>query len=185
MGNGDTDDGLTDAQRNAVVHLLAGKTVRATAKLVGVAECTVHEWRRSEAFRRAHQKARADLFERAKDDLSKIGQDAVAALKRNLRCKVPQAEVRAALGILDKLVQLQTVADLEGQIAELRARLEADGADTRGAEGGTGQAPAEGGDPGGEGKPDPGPPPGGPAPAVPGDGVGGGPVAGAVPLFDG
>ena len=58
------DDGLSPAQQNALLALLAGQTVTAAAKAAGVDRTTVHRWLRHSkhrAFRAALEEGRREL----------------------------------------------------------------------------------------------------------------------------
>lgn len=174
------DDGLTPRQHDAIVKLLAGVTIKATAKAVGVSEKTLHDWLKDPPFKRAYRLARQFVVDQALTQLSGLARDAVATLKRNFKCKVPAVEVRAALGVLDKAINGQAMADMASELEELRTTLERMHGDARKPESSGGESPR------GDHKPlppdggDTHPPPG-PGRSLPAAGDVPGPVADAVP----
>lgn len=176
---------LTPKQNEVILALLGSVTVRGAARKAKVAVRTIYDWMREPAFKREYRRAQTFLLQQSLAELVELSKDAVAALRRNFRCKVPAVEVRAALGVLDKAINGQAMAEMQAEIEELRAMLERgpDGADTRGVEGGTGPAQAEpqtAGEQGGAG-PGGGRAGGGPGSGVPPGGAGARPVAGGVP----
>lgn len=177
---------LTPQQEQAILALVSTDTLAKAAKKAGVAESTLWDWKQRPAFARAYRRARRQLVDAQMTELIKLGKAAVAALKRNLKCKNPAVEVRAAIGILDKIIQGQALADLTAEAEELREQVE-----TAGAHGG----PSPSGDPSSEsggvepsrphdelGELDPTPGTGGipsePGPGLPESGDDTGPVAG-------
>lgn len=187
MGDGDEvadADGLTLRQHRAVVALLSSPTTRDAARKAKVAEATLYGWLRQPAFARAVRAARREMTQQALTALGHLAKDAIGALKRNLRCDQPAVEVRAALGVLDKAINGQALADLQAEVEELRAELGRTHADRGHAVAGADQTPGGDRPPAGAARPDARPAAGGPDAPVPGDGLAGGPVAGGVPLFD-
>jgi transposase-like protein len=179
---------LTAQQDAAIIALLSCPTIKAAARKAKVAESTLYVWLKTPLFRDEYRRSRQLVVSQALGVLGSATKDAVATLKRNLKCKEPGVEVRAAIGILDKAINGQAMADLQAEIEELRGMLEQLDAESRESEnagestaGATGRGPESAG----EGGPTTAPgadPPG----DRPGDGAQEGgddarPVAGGVP----
>lgn len=172
---------LTAAQEAAITALLSSRTVRDAARKCKVTAATIYNWLKEDYFRREYRRHRQAMLDASLSALCTLSADAVATLKRNLKCGAPASEVKAAVAILDKAIDGQALADMQAEIEELRDQLR------RGNEAGNGgTGPGTGGTPGGGDSPVLSVNVGGvavpgPAGPVPVGGVDAGPVAGAVP----
>ena len=110
---------LERKQELAIVALLQQPTVDEVAQAVGVAPVTLWRWLQQADFREQYRAARRQVLEHAVTRLQQATSDAVATLRRNLTCRVPSVEVRAAQAILDQAVKGVEVLDLEARIAAL------------------------------------------------------------------
>lgn len=168
---------LTPQQHATILALLNHPTYAAAAAAVPVDQSTLYRWLKQPAFKAEVRRARQTITDEVVGELCKAARKALATL---VDCLEPKYEtssrVRSAAIILTQVFGTQAIANLEADMLEMRARMEArDGAQPVEADGGAGPAPPDGGGPGGPaaGGDDPGPPAGGPDAAD----DGGGPLA--------
>jgi hypothetical protein len=114
---------LSRKREQAIAALLTAATVEAAAAAAGVGERTLRGWMQQPAFSRAYQDARRLVVETALTRLQQVSGDAVETLRRNLTCKKPAAEIRAALGILDLAVRAVEIGDLAQRVEELEGLI--------------------------------------------------------------
>jgi hypothetical protein len=140
-------DRLSKKQEQAIAALLAHPTIDAAAQAVGVNEKTLRGWLRLPAFEAAYRAARNDVLERTVAGLLRVSGKAVTTLEACLDDGRACDRIRAALGILTQATRGVELLDLAGQLAELRAMMEArhvgDGAGGGPTEDGTAPAGAE------------------------------------------
>lgn len=105
----------------AIVALLESQTVEEAAGKVGVSPSTVARWMKREDFQAAYRKARREVFEIGLSRLQALSVDAVQALKRNLTCGRPMAEIRAAVAVLQFGTQGAELLDVADRLAALEA----------------------------------------------------------------
>src|SRR5262245_16349707 len=86
----------------AVAALLSAKTIADAAKVVGVTERTLRMWMKTPAFLGIYRQVRRQVVEHALTRMQQATAAAVDALERNLTCRKPAAEVRAAAEILER-----------------------------------------------------------------------------------
>ena len=110
----------------AIAALLACPTIEAAAERVGVAPATLRRWLAEDPFRRRYHEARRRVIEHAVVGLQQAAVDAVGALRRNLTCGTPSAEIAAARTILEQAIKGVELLDLAERIAALEAQLPAD-----------------------------------------------------------
>jgi hypothetical protein len=116
---------LTPLQHATLVAVLEHSTYTEACAKVGIDRKTLFVWLKHPAFAKALRQARHAVIEEVVGEIGKAAKDALAALRRNLTCGVPAAEVRAAAVILDKALGSQQIANLEAEMLELKALLEA------------------------------------------------------------
>lgn len=80
--------------------------------------------RRGRVIQARLQDARRELFKSALGELQHLTVAAVLALRRNLTSGDPSVEVRAALGVLDRVIRVADVLDQEARLARLESQLE-------------------------------------------------------------
>src|SRR4051794_14514517 len=80
----------------AISALLSEATAESAAARAGVSVATLRRWRKKPRFIAAYREARRQTVEAAVARLQASSALAVAALERNLTCKSPAAEIRAA-----------------------------------------------------------------------------------------
>jgi hypothetical protein len=118
---------LTRKQEQAVAALLTSRTVGQAARKVGISERTLRNWLADESFVRAFRAARKRILDHTIAQLQGASGRAVKTLIRNLSCGKPSAEIRAALGILDKGLVGAEIADLAAELEQIKASLKKDG----------------------------------------------------------
>ena len=120
-----TDRPLTLRQRRAVQALAGGTSYEAAAREAGVSARALYSWRREEWFQAALRETQDALLAEAPGGL----RAATAAVVTTLRAVMDDADapvtarVRAALGVLDHVYRVQTVAELEDRIVRMEANL--------------------------------------------------------------
>ncbi len=114
---------LTANQERLIAALLTEKTQLEAAQKVGISKATLYRWLAQPEFLAAYRDARRGLVETALGQLQGIAGKSVEALERNLTCKNPAVEVRAALGVLAQAVKAVELTDLVEQVEELRALI--------------------------------------------------------------
>jgi DNA-binding LacI/PurR family transcriptional regulator len=113
------NDTLQPKQLRAITALLSQPTIRDAAKDCGVSETTLWRWLNDEAFQLAYRKARRQVVEQAMSELQSACSDAVACLRRNLKCGTANVEVSAAKTILDQAVKAIEFVDMEERLEQL------------------------------------------------------------------
>jgi hypothetical protein len=108
---------------DAILALLTEPTIDRAAQKCGVANATLWRWLQTPEFQGKYRKARRQVFEEAILRLQHTAQEAVEALKRNLTCRVPAVEVKAALGILDQAVKAAELYELQERVKALEQEV--------------------------------------------------------------
>jgi hypothetical protein len=110
---------LSRKKSEVIAALLGERTVADAAARVGVAESTLHRWLRRPDFQEAYRAARRAIVDAAVGQVQQASAEAIEALRRNLKCQSPAAEVRAAQVILDVALRGVELSDLQGKVEEL------------------------------------------------------------------
>ncbi len=118
---------LSRKQESAIAALLSEGTMKAAAASAGVSEATLWRWSRLPEFQARLRGARRQVLERAVSELQAASSEAVEALRRNLGCANPAAEIKAAQIILDQAMKGAELLEMQGRIEQLEAMLAADG----------------------------------------------------------
>ena len=114
-------ENITPVQARGVAALLSCRTLEDAAREARVAPITLRRWRERPAFAAAYQAARLALLESATNALRSATSEAVDALRRNLTCGKPAAEIRAAEVILTNAYRSAEVEELTERIAAIEA----------------------------------------------------------------
>lgn len=109
---------LSRLQPQAIAALLAHPTVPKAAKACGVAASTLARWLQEPEFQRAYREAQRAVVDEAMRNIQAATVEAVATLRRNLKCKNSFAENAAAQALIAHA--LKTV-----ELRELQARIDA------------------------------------------------------------
>lgn len=115
---------LTRKMEQAIACLLSEPTVEEAAKKAGVSYRSLKGWLTLPLFKTAYRSARTQLLERVVSRLLDSTGEAVNALKRNLTCGKPSAEIRAAAEIIKPGLHGVEILDLENELAELKIIVE-------------------------------------------------------------
>ncbi len=113
---------LRAKQRKLILALVQSATVRAACKRVNVNERTYRRWRKDPSFMAALAACRNEAFDDAVGVLKGALPRASRALVRCLKGGRPADVIRAARTCFD-VVRDTDLADIEAQVAELRATL--------------------------------------------------------------
>ncbi len=115
----------------AIAALLAEPTIDAAARQAGIAASTLRGWLRDPDFQRRYRDARRQVVEQAITAIQRATGEAVEALRRNLTCGVPAAEIAAAKAIMDQAVKGVELVDLAERVGALEQAADAANADGR------------------------------------------------------
>lgn len=124
---------LSPKQITVVSALLAGQSVEQAAHAAEVDPSTVHRWfKTSDAFNAALADGRRAALHSAVTALSYVARSAVAVVLEVMTAKKtpPSVRLRAALGILEMLMQWAAQQDVDERLRRLETRG-ADDTDTR------------------------------------------------------
>jgi hypothetical protein len=108
----------------AIAALLACPTIEEAAERSGVANSTLRGWLREPAFQARYRAARRQVVEQAISGLQQASGEAVAALRPNLTCGVPAAEIAAAKAIIDQAITGVELVDLAERVEQLEQAAE-------------------------------------------------------------
>ena len=112
---------LSRKQESAIASLLSHSSVEAAARACGVGERTLRRWLSTAAFVTAYDAARRAVLDRAIGGLTGATGQALDALKRNLDCGNPSAEVRAAVAVFDLTLRATELRDVLARLDDLEA----------------------------------------------------------------
>jgi hypothetical protein len=115
-----------ELRRNSILAaLLTHATIAAAADAAKVSERTIRRYLGKPRFRALLEEARKAALESAVGSVSSLADDALAALKKNLTCGIPAAEIKAAVAIFDVLLKGHSFLQGIEEIRELQARIDA------------------------------------------------------------
>jgi len=121
-GMQDPHDNLTPKQVKTLTALLAGRTVEAAAKEVGVNPATVHRWLNDEAFKAARDAGQRELAEMGLSLLLSLVRNAVAVqaahLQEHTRVQIRQ---RASEFVIEHALKWIELEDLRDELERLKA----------------------------------------------------------------
>jgi DNA-binding MurR/RpiR family transcriptional regulator len=113
---------MSEKNKEKVIDaLLSTDTIAAAAKKAGVGEATVYRFLRDDTFKNEYRNARRDVVESTVGQIQGVAASAVKALKKNLTCGIPSAEIRAAQIILDTAYKGVEMIDLQMRLEILEA----------------------------------------------------------------
>jgi hypothetical protein len=102
-----------------VVHLAAGVSPAAAAKLAGVSEATCYRRLADAAFRQRVEAARSAFWERTLGILSKGAAESPTVLRKLLRGEDPRLRLQAARVLLEQGLRVREQADIHQRLTEL------------------------------------------------------------------
>src|SRR5215475_1069674 len=97
--------GLSRRQEQAIQALLVSPTVKRAARRAGLSYRALKGYLQDPRFREEYRRARLEAREHALGLLANAAAAAVGALRRNLRCGTPAAEVKASQVLLEQGAQ--------------------------------------------------------------------------------
>src|ERR1043165_9664333 len=105
--------GLTAKQEKSIAALLKYPTLKDAAAAIKITEPTLWRWLQQPEFKMAYRAARREVIEHCIGEMQIAASEAVATLKRNLKCSLnPAVEVRAAQIILEQSFRAVEMMDL-------------------------------------------------------------------------
>jgi hypothetical protein len=113
---------VTIRQTMAIEALLEGRSVTTTAEVVGVSRKTVYAWLKHPTFTEALESATQQAIKELSRKLVGLGAKAVSTLDQAMDDPLPNnlgTRVRAAIGVLDRILTLRELVDLENRIKRL------------------------------------------------------------------
>jgi hypothetical protein len=120
---------LTRKQEEAIVALLAQRSIEEAARVAGIGARTLYRWMEDPEFDAAYRKTRRTAF---RQSVARLQQASSAAVSTLLKVMVdpttPAAtKVRAADSILDHSAKAIEIEDIEARVSELERAAEASG----------------------------------------------------------
>jgi hypothetical protein len=112
-----------DRMEQAIAALLTEPSHALAAVKAGISEATLQRWLLDPAFRDAYRQARRAVLETAIGHLQQATGEAVAALKRNLTCGSPPAEIRSAVAIFELSLRGLDSLDLAAELDTLKQQI--------------------------------------------------------------
>ena len=104
---------------SAIAALLCEPTIAQAAAAAGISEPTLKRWLCDPSFKTRFREARRQVVEQAVSALQRAAGESVEALRRNLTCGTPTAEIAAAKAILDQAFRGMEVLDLAARIEQV------------------------------------------------------------------
>jgi hypothetical protein len=111
----------------ALAALLSEPTMQQAATKAGVSESTMLRWLADPPFQARYRAARRQVVEQAVAQLQQGTSEAVEALRRNLKCAIPAAEIAAAKAVLDFSLKAVELVDLVERVEQLEQAAVQDG----------------------------------------------------------
>ena len=111
--------GVSDLQLQALDHLLSGKTIQATADLIGVNERTIRRWQQQPEFITEYKSIKRSNFEAITERLRKMAEKAADNLERLMNSENESVALRANRAVLQLAKETAASMKLESQIEEL------------------------------------------------------------------
>src|SRR5262245_54847023 len=112
-------EGRATAATVAAVALASGSTVKVAARKAGISVRCLANWRRKPAFERLVNRYRDQLVDEAVGQVSKDLSAATAVLRKLLKSRQEQVQLRAAAELLALGIALRKHADTDRRLAEV------------------------------------------------------------------
>jgi len=120
----DPRDDLTPKQVKTLTALLAGRSVEAAAKEVGVNPATVHRWLNEPSFKAARDAGQRELAELGLSLLLSLVRAAVGVQAEHLREHTRmQIRQRASEFVIEHALKWIELEDMKARVDELNARM--------------------------------------------------------------
>jgi hypothetical protein len=119
----DSADNLTPKQVKALTALLAGRTIEATAKDIGVNPATVHRWLGEPAFKAARDAGQRELAELGLSLLLSLVRNAVAVQAAHLQEQTRvQIRQRASEFVIEHALKWIELEEIQRRLEALEAK---------------------------------------------------------------
>lgn len=125
------DQQLTLKQQKLIACLIAGSSIVDAALQVGIAEKTVHAWKKQPVFLAAYNEARAqadrEIWQSAMQQLKNSVPQALQVLAKHASAEdveiTAATQLRAAVVLIEKAIELNEIAEIKKRLAALEERL--------------------------------------------------------------
>ena len=114
---------ITNKER-ALTALLECSSIADAAKRCGLSQETLYRYLREKEFVSDFRNARRQVVENSITQLQQASGEAVEALRRNLSCSNPQAEIRSAQIILDNALKGVELVDILERLEQIENAVE-------------------------------------------------------------
>jgi hypothetical protein len=115
--------GLTQKQRDALPHLLAGRSIAEKCKNARISKASYFRWIRNSAFRLALESAREKITEQAMSQLTAASQEAVNTLLELMKDDNKWLKLRACETVLASVKSLREEKEIESKLVEIEKIL--------------------------------------------------------------
>lgn len=114
---------LTPRQENAISILLRVPEHDLAAGLIGCGVSTLRRWLAEPAFQEAYRLARWQVVEQGIAQMQAVFGEAVETLHRNMTAPRPGDQIKAANGLMDRMMRGTEIVELAQRLAALERRL--------------------------------------------------------------
>jgi ACT domain-containing protein len=116
----------TTNKEKALTALLESSSIADAAKRCALSQETLYRYLRESEFVSDYRNARRQVVETSITQLQQASGEAVEALRRNLSCANPSAEIRAAQIILDNALKGVELVDILERLEQIENAVEAE-----------------------------------------------------------
>ena len=113
-------------KEKALAALLESSSIAEAAKRCELSQETLYRYLREKEFVSDYRNARRQVVENSITQLQQASGEAVEALRRNLSCSNPQAEIRSAQIILDNALKGVELVDILERLEQIENAVEAE-----------------------------------------------------------
>ena len=114
----------TTNKEKALAALLESASIADAAKRCELSQETLYRYLKDKEFVTDYRNARRQVVENSITQLQQASGEAVEALRRNLSCTNPQAEIRAAQIILDNALKGVELVDILERLEQIENAVE-------------------------------------------------------------
>ncbi len=116
----------TTNKEKALTALLESSSIADAAKRCALSQETLYRYLRESEFVSDYRNARRQVVENSITQLQQASGEAVEALRRNLSCANPSAEIRSAQIILDNALKGVELVDILERLEQIENAVEAE-----------------------------------------------------------
>jgi transposase-like protein len=114
---------ISTKQETAIAALLSASSITAAAKEAGLGEKTLRRWLKDEGFKRALDEARREVLAQTIANLLRASSRAVNVLIGLLESEAEGIRLRAALGLVDRAMEMVAYLNLETRLESVEEQL--------------------------------------------------------------